>query len=87
MALNVLILIVYKNMFAPKMSTEHLRVPTAVKHSKVLMYADDTCLYFSSKNVQDLTTLNKDLKFVREYLKCNKLKLNVKKCEFFVVGT
>ena len=63
-------------------------LPTAVKHSKVLMYADDTCLYFSSNNVQELTTtLNKDLESVCEYLKCNKLKLNVKKCEFLVVGT
>ena len=41
------------------------------------LFADDTNIYFSSKNFSHLgTTLNCELKSVAEWMKCNRLALN-----------
>ena len=61
---------------------------TAVHQSRVQLYADDTCLYYSVKNASSVeTALNEDLKHISEWLACNKLKLNVQKCEFIIFGS
>ena len=61
---------------------------TAVRQSRVQLYADDTCLYYSAKNATSVeTALNEDLKHISEWLACNKLKLNVQKCEFIIFGS
>ena len=45
------------------------------------LYADDTCIYNSSKNVSDVKTiLENDRNAVSKWLACNKLKLNIAKC-------
>ena len=63
-------------------------IGNVIKKSKVSLYADDTCIYNSSKNVSDVKTiLENDLKAVSKWLACNKLKLNITKCEFLLVGT
>ena len=60
----------------------------AVRQSRVQLYADDTCLYYSSKDAELVqTVLNEDLKHIAKWLLSNKLKLNVKKCEFMVIGS
>ena len=55
---------------------------------KTSLYADDTCLYYASENPKSVTeTLNADLLIIDAWLKRNKLALNVKKCEFLMIGT
>ena len=61
---------------------------TDVRQSRVQLYADDTCLYYNAKNATSVeTSLNEDLKHISEWLACNKLKLNVQKCEFILFGS
>ena len=44
------------------------------------MYADDTNLFFSHKNLKQLfLTVNKELKNIHEWFIANKLSLNTKK--------
>ena len=52
------------------------------------MYADDTSISYSTKNIEDLTeTLNKELKCLKEWLQGNKLSLNVIKTQAMVIGS
>ena len=49
------------------------------------LFADDTNLYFSSKNVSHLeANLNHELKSVAEWMKCNRLALSVSKTNFIL---
>ena len=51
-----------------------------LKKSKANHFADDTCIIYSSKNKKDLeTSMNNDLASVSEWLKANRLSLNVSK--------
>ena len=55
-------------------------LPYIVKSSKVSMYADDTSIYHSSKDIAQLNTaLNEELRRLDRRLKGNKLSLNVAK--------
>ena len=59
-----------------------------IETSNLSLYADDTCIYFSSKNVGQIKlVLEKDLELISHWLSCNKLKLNISKCEFLLVGS
>ena len=59
-----------------------------LNHCKVSLYADDTCIYVENKNVNALVNnLNDDLSAINKWLGKNKLALNVKKCEFLLVGS
>ena len=59
-----------------------------IKKSKLSLYADDTCMYYSSKNVSEIkTVMEDDLREVSRWLASNKLKLNLAKCEFLLVGS
>ena len=63
-------------------------LPLSIKHSKVNMYADDTNLSFSSKNI--LTTnerVNEDLKCLKSWLAGNKLSINAAKTNSLVIGS
>ena len=52
------------------------------------LYADDTCVYFPSKNPQELeTVLNKELSFMANWFSHNHLILNVQKCNYMVIGS
>ena len=43
---------------------------------------------YSSKNATEIkSALENDLQAISEWLACNKLKLNLSKCEFLLVGT
>ena len=60
----------------------------ALRNCKTSLYADDTCLYYASPNPHTLTeSLNTDLLSIEAWLKRNRLALNVKKCEFLLIGT
>lgn len=63
-------------------------LPVGLKHCKVSMYADDTILYFASKDCYELEKkVNEDLKYVKRWLVLNKLNLNTNKTEYMVLGT
>ena len=63
-------------------------LPKCVANVKVSMYADDTALYYSSKDVNDIVNkINNDLENVDNWLAKNKLSLNVDKTHFMLIGT
>ena len=54
-------------------------LPLSIKHSNVNMYADDTSLSFSSKNILTINErVNEDLKCLKIWLAGNKLSINNK---------
>ena len=56
--------------------------------SKCFLFADDTSLFSSAKNIHELeTTLNEDLCNIQEWLLCNKLSLNVSKSNCVIFCT
>ena len=51
--------------------------------SDIILYADDTVIYYSTKNVIDLEHhINADLRTVSEWFSRNLLTLNISKCNF-----
>ena len=49
------------------------------------LFADDTNLYFSSRNLSHLeATLNRELKPVAKWMKCNRLALSISKTNFIL---
>ena len=55
------------------------------KHSLAFLFADDTNLFSSGKNLAELAAkVNEDLSSISVWLKVNKLSLNVKKTHFLV---
>lgn len=49
------------------------------------LFADDTNIYFSRKNLSHLeTTLNRKLKSVAEWMKCNRLALSISETNFIL---
>ena len=51
------------------------------------MYADDTQLTYASNNTHNIqTSLNEDLENVHNWLRANKLTLNMTKTEFMLIG-
>ena len=63
-------------------------MPYALKCSKVTMYADDTSLAYSAKNVNDIAkVINYELENLRKWLYSNKLSLNVAKTTSMLIDT
>ena len=63
-------------------------LPSCVKEAETSMYADDTSLYKAFRTVQDLSDeLIPAFVKICEWLKMNKLALNVLKPEFMIIGT
>ena len=59
-----------------------------LRHSKARMYADDTNITISGSSLKEITCLaNKDLVNVAEWLKANKLSLNITKTEYMFIGS
>ena len=49
-------------------------------HGKLVLYADDTAIFVSGKNIEDIQgKLNSDLERISAWLYANKLTLNAKK--------
>ena len=58
-----------------------------MKHTQVSLYADDTVLYCFSANPNDLEEkLNADIHTVCDWLRDNKLTLNIKKTKTMIIG-
>ena len=56
-----------------------------LKKSKANHFADDTCITYTSKNKKDLeVTINNDLASVSDWLKANRLSLNVSKTKLLI---
>ena len=52
------------------------------------MYADDTHLTYASNNIHNIqTSLKEDLENVHNWLRANKLTLNMTKTEFMLIGS
>jgi hypothetical protein len=52
-------------------------MPLSFSKASVSMYADDSTLYMSATTANEMTTLNKGLQLVSEWLARNKLVLNI----------
>ena len=60
----------------------------ALKFSSASHFADDTSIIYTSKNLKTLeTNINFDLKSVSEWLKSNRLSLNVGKTKLLLFGS
>lgn len=62
-------------------------INTSVRHCKVNLFADDTLLNISSSNLTDaVQKINQDLESLSLWLRQNKLKLNVQKTKYMLIG-
>ena len=63
-------------------------LPRALKISRMSMFADDACLYHQSSDISLLSeAINKDLTYVDNWLKGNKLSINVIKTHSMLIST
>ena len=63
-------------------------LPFALKKGKVMMYADDTSISYSSSSLVDIEqTLNSELNDLKLWMQGNKLSLNVLKTQAMVEGS
>ena len=63
-------------------------LPEVIKHSNVILYADDTALLVAGKTCNEIQNyLNHDLVNVTKWLDNNKLSLNVSKTKSMIIGT
>ena len=62
-------------------------LPNSMKHSKCILFADDTTVYHSSPNLRELIGLiEEDLVTLSDWFCANKLSLNANKTNFLVVS-
>ena len=62
-------------------------INTTVRACTIHLFADDTLLYFYSKDLKHLiSTINRDLKILHDYFNINILKLNTKKTKFMLIA-
>ena len=63
-------------------------LPFSLKNSDVTMYADDTSISYSSKNIDELNeTLSSDLDSLKQWLIGNKLALKIIKTQAIFIGS
>jgi len=63
-------------------------MPNFISHGQIVLYADDTALFYASKSVADINrALNADLCNIEKWLDANRLTLNVRKCKSMLFGT
>ncbi len=63
-------------------------LPNCLTTSKAIVFADDTTLYQSSNNIQQLfESINHELEFLLDWFRANKLSLNVTKTHFVLFQT
>ena len=60
-------------------------IQSSIKHSKHILFADDTTLYITGDSIASLFKfMNEDLREISNWFKANKLSLNAKKTKFIV---
>ena len=63
-------------------------MPNVIKHCKIILYADDTLLYYSSTSANDINKyVNEDLNLISQWLADNLLTLNCTKSKFLLFGS
>ena len=63
-------------------------LPFSLKNSEVAMYADDTSISYSSKNIDELNeALNSDVDALKQWLEGNNLSLNLINTQAMVIGS
>ena len=63
-------------------------MPNIVKHCKIILYADDTLLYYSSSSAKDIEQrINEDVLSISKWLDENLLTLNCAKSKFLLFGS
>ena len=63
-------------------------LPKVVRNCSISLYADDTCVYFASKDPLQLQKiLTEDLELVTNWFSHNELILNERKCKFILFGS
>ena len=63
-------------------------IPNVIKHGKISMYADDTTLYVSDKDVNVISKkLTEDIRAITTWLRMNTLFLNIDKTNIMLVGS
>ena len=61
-------------------------MPYASKILDIRLFADDTSIFISNKNLEELETIvNNELVNISDWLISNKLKLNVSKSNFIII--
>ena len=61
---------------------------TPVVKCSLSLYADDTCLYYASRDPNDLEfVINRDLKLISKWFSDNELLINSNKCQFMLLGS
>lgn len=62
-------------------------IHTSVQHCKLNLFADETLLAITAKNIPDaVDKLNQDLETLSQWLQLNKLKLNIQKTKYMILG-
>ena len=62
-------------------------LPSCQLASEIILYADDTVIYYSSTDMLDLERkLNSDLATISNWFSSNLLTLNISKCNFVIFG-
>ena len=62
-------------------------LPSCLKHTKCILFADDTTIYASSSSLNQLYNfLNLDLDTTADWFKANKLSLNTSKTTYMIFG-
>ena len=62
-------------------------LPSCQLASEIILYADDTVIYYSSTDLFDLESkLNSDLATISNWFSSNLLTLNISKCNFVIFG-
>ena len=60
-------------------------LPNAIKHSKCILFADDTTIFYSTKHLDELyENISFDLNTLSDWFKANKLSLNVNKTNYMI---
>ena len=60
-------------------------LPSCQLASEIILYADDTVIYYSSTDLFDLkSTLNSDLATASNWFSSNLLTLSISKCNFII---
>jgi hypothetical protein len=63
-------------------------LPNCSKLFHILLFADDTSLFISGSNINELfQIMNKELEKIVQWIECNKLSLNVKKTKFMIFSS
>ena len=63
-------------------------LPSVIKHSKCVLYADDTAIFYAGKNIDGINQrLNQDMECISQWLCNNRLCLNASKSNRMLIGS